>query len=57
MTRTNEKQKEKDNIQALNDKKEQDNEHSTTTPESLVDDEHEAVIIRDDGKDNEEHDI
>ena len=33
-----EKQKEKDNVQALN--AEQDNKHSTTTQESVVDDEH-----------------
>ena len=51
--------KEKDDIQALNeeleqDNVEQDNEHSTTTQELVVDD---AVIIGDNGKDNEEHDI
>ena len=34
----NEKQKEKDNVQALN--AEQDNEHSTTTQELVVDNEH-----------------
>ena len=36
------------------DNLEQDNEHSTTTQELVVDD---AVIIGDNGKDNEEHDI
>ena len=36
-TRT-QKKKEKDDLQALN--AEQDNEHSTTTQESVVDDEH-----------------
>ena len=58
----NEKQKEKDDIQALNkeleqDNLEKDNKHSTTTQESGVDDEHEVVIIGDNGKDNEEHNI
>ena len=61
MTRTT-KNKEKDDIQALNkeleqDNLEQDNEHSTTTQESVFDDENEVVIIGDEGKDNEEHDI
>ena len=41
----------------MNEEKEQENEHSTTTQELLVDDEHKVVIIGDDGKDSEEHDI
>ena len=58
----NEKQKENNDIQAWNeeleqDNLEQDNEHSTATQESVVDDENEAVIIGDDDNDNKEHDI
>ena len=58
----NEKQKESDDTQAWNkeleqDNLEQDNEQSTTTQESVVDDENEADIIGDDHNDNEEHDI
>ena len=39
------------------DNLEQENEHSMTTQESVVDDENKAVIIGDDDNDNEEHDI
>ena len=58
----NEKQKENDDIQAWDkeleqDNLEQDNEHSTTTQESGVDDENKAVIIGDNDNDKEEHDI
>ena len=58
----NEKQKENDDIQAWNeeleqDNLEQDNEHSTTTQDSVVDDENKAIIIGDDYNDNKENDM